>query len=106
MPGEALQFDWPEDRAIIAGERTKWKVAQFKLLCSRAFFLQAYPQQTHEMLIDAYNHAFRVLGGVPRRGIYNNMRTAVDKVGRGKERQINARFAAMVSQFVFDARKG
>jgi len=53
---------------------------------------RAYPQQTHEMLFDAHNHAFRVLGGVPRRGIYDNMRTAIDKVGRGKERQVNARF--------------
>ena len=50
------------------------------------------------MLFDAHNHAFRVLGGVPRRGIYDNMRTAVDKIGRGKERQVNARFSAMVSQ--------
>ena len=70
---------------------------------SRAFILRAYPQQTHEMLFDAHNHAFRVLGGVPRRGIYDNMRTAVDKVGRGKERQVNARFSAMVSHFLFEA---
>ena len=55
------------------------------------------------MLFDAHNHAFRVLGGVPRRGIYDNMRTAVDKVGRGKNRQVNARFAAMVSHFLFEA---
>ena len=55
------------------------------------------------MLFDAHNHAFRVLGGVPRRGIYDNMRTAVDKVGRGKERQVNARFSAMVSHFLFEA---
>ena len=87
LPGEAFQFDWSEDWAVIAGERTKLQVAQFKLSYSRAFFLRAYPQQTHEMLFDAHNHAFRVLGGVPRRGIYDNMRTAVDKVGRGKERQ-------------------
>ena len=52
---------------------------------SRAFILRAYPQQTHEMLFDAHNHAFRVMGGVPRRGIYDNMRTAVDKVGRADE---------------------
>jgi transposase len=52
---------------------------------------------------DAHNHAFRVLGGVPRRGIYDNMRTAVDKVGRGKQRQVNARFSAMVSHFLFEA---
>ena len=103
MAGEAFQFDWSEDWAVIAGERTKLQVAHFKLSCSRAFILRAYPQQTHEMLFDAHNHAFRVLGGVPRRGIYDNMRTAVDKVGRGKNRQVNARFAAMVSHFLFEA---
>ncbi len=101
--GEAFQFDWSEDWAIIAGERTKLQVAHFKLSYSRAFFLRAYPQQTHEMLFDAHNHAFRVLGGVPRRGIYDNMRTAVDRIGRGKERRVNARFSAMVSHFLFEA---
>jgi hypothetical protein len=79
------------------------QVAHFKLSYSRAFILHTYPQQTHEMLCHAHNHAFRVLGGVPRRGIYDNMRTAVDKVGRGKERQVNARFSAMVSHFLFEA---
>ena len=103
MAGEAFQFDWSEDWAVIAGERTKLQVAHFKLSCSRAFFLRAYPQQTHEMLFDAHNHALRVLGGVPRRGIYDNMRTAVDRVGRGENRQVNARFAAMVSHFLFEA---
>jgi len=55
------------------------------------------------MLFDAHNHAFHVLGGVPRRGIYDNMRPAVDKVGRGKERKVNIRFSAMVSHFLFEA---
>jgi transposase len=59
--------------------------------------LRAYLLQTHEMLFDAHNHAFEVLGGVPRREIYYNMKTAVDKVRRGKERDVNAGFAAMVS---------
>ena len=54
------------------------------------------------MLFDAHEHAFRVLGGVPRRGIYDNMRTAVDRVGTGKARQVNARFAAMASHYLFD----
>jgi transposase len=103
LPGEAFQFDWSEDWALIAGERTKLQVAHFKLTYSRAFIVRAYRQQTHEMLFDAHNHAFRVLGGVPRRGIYDNMRTAVDKVGRGKQRQVNARFSAMVSHFLFEA---
>jgi hypothetical protein len=31
------------------------------------------------------------------------MRTALDKVGRGQERQVNACFSAMVSHFLFEA---
>jgi transposase len=101
--GEAFQFDWSEDWAVLGGERTKLQVAHFKLSHSRAFLVRAYRLQTHEMLFDAHHHAFRVLGGVPGRGIYDNMRTAVDRVGRGKDRQVNARFSAMVSHYLFDA---
>ena len=103
QPGEAFQFDWSEDWAVIGGERTKLQVAHFKLSHSRAFFVRAYLLQTHEMLFDAHGHAFRVLGGVPRRGIYDNMRTAVDRIGSGKSRQVNARFAAMASDYLFEA---
>jgi transposase len=101
-PGEAFQFDWSEDFAIISGVRFKLQVAHFKLSHSRAFIVRAYLLQTHEMLFDAHNHAFRVLGGVPRRGIYDNMPTAVDKVGRGKDRTVNARFSAMASHYLFE----
>src|SRR5579863_7586085 len=102
-PGEAFQFDWSEDFAVIRGVRVKLQVAHTKLCYSRAFVIRAYLLQTHEMLFDAHNHAFRVLGGVPRRGIYDNMRTAVDKVGRGKDRTVNARFLTMVSHYLFEA---
>jgi transposase len=101
-PGEAFQFDWSEDWAIIGNERTKLQVAHTKLSYSRAFIVRAYPLQTHEMLFDAHNHAFRVFGGVPRRGIYDNMRTAIDKVGRGKERDVNVRFMAMASHYLYE----
>ena len=65
--------------------------------------IRAYRLQTHEMLFDALAQAFRVLGGVPRRGIFDNMRTAIDRIGSGKTRQINARFAAMASHDLFEA---
>ncbi|MEN1451061.1 IS21 family transposase, partial [Pseudomonas aeruginosa] len=82
---------------------TKLQIAQFKLCHSRAFFLRAYWLQTHEMLFDAHHHAFVAWGGIPRRGIYDNMKTAVDRVGRGKSREVNARFSSMVSHYLFDA---
>jgi transposase len=73
--GEAFQFDWSEDYAVLGGERTKLQVAHIKLAHSRAFLVRAYLLQTHEMLFDAHWHGFRVLGGVPGRGIYDNLWT-------------------------------
>lgn len=102
-PGEAFQFDWSEDWAVIDGRRTRLQVAQLKLSHSRAFFLRAYLLQTHEMLFDAHYQAFVAWGGIPRRGIYDNMKTAVDRVGRGHQRDVNARFSTMVSHYLFDA---
>jgi hypothetical protein len=86
---------------VIGGERTKLQVAHIKLSHSRAFLIRAYLLQTHEMLFDAHWHGFRVFGGIPSRGIYDNMKTAVDRVGRGKERQVNVRFQAMTNHYVF-----
>jgi hypothetical protein len=102
-PGEAFQFDWSEDYAVLNGVNTKLQIAHFRLSHSRAFFLRAYLTQSHEMLFDAHYHAFQAFGGVPERGIYDNMKTAVDKVGRGKQRTINQRFQAMVSHYLFEA---
>ncbi len=102
-PGEAFQFDWSEDYVMMSGVKTKLQVAHFKLSHSRAFFLRAYLTQTHEMLFDAHYHAFEAFGGIPERGLYDNMKTAVDKVGRGKQRTVNKRFTAMVSHYLFEA---
>ena len=101
-PGEAFQFDWSDDDAIIAGKTVKLSVSQFKLAHSRAFVLRAYWHQRHEMLFDAHNHALALLGGVPRRGIYDNMKVAVDKVRSGKKRDVNLRFHAMTSHYLFE----
>jgi hypothetical protein len=76
--------------------------AHTKLCASRAFVISAYPTQSHEMLFDAHTRAFNALGGVPERGIYDNMKTAVDKVHKGKGRVVNTRFFAMTAHYLFD----
>ena len=45
-PGEAFQFDWSEDFAVLGGERTKLQVAHIKLSHSRAFLIRAYLLQS------------------------------------------------------------
>ena len=67
-PGEAFQFDWSEDFAVIRGVRVKLQVAHAKLCYSRAFTVRAYlgcrPMRCCSTRITTH---FRVLGGVPRR---------------------------------------
>jgi len=100
--GEAFQFDWSEESLVVGGVYRRLQVAHTKLCASRAFLLSAYPSQSHEMLFDAHRRAFQAFGGVPLRGIYDNMKTAVDKVQKGKERIVNSRFAAMTAYYLFD----
>lgn len=100
--GEAFQFDWSEERLVIGGVWRKLQVAHLKLCASHAFVLVAYPSQAHEMLFDAHTRSFKALGGIARRGIYDNMKTAVDKVKKGKGRVVNARFYAMCSHYLFE----
>ena len=100
--GEAFQFDWSDEGLVIGGIYRRIQVAHLKLCASRAFWLVAYPSQGHEMLFDVHTRAFAALGGIPRRGIYDNMKTAVDKVNKGKGRVVNARFAVMCGHYLFD----
>ena len=101
--GEAFQFDWSEEGLVIGGIYRRMQVSHLKLCASRAFWLIAYPSQGHEMLFDAHTRSFTALGGISRRGIYDNMKTAVDKVKKGKGRVVNARFAVMCAHYLFDA---
>jgi len=102
-PGEAFQFDWSEEGLVIGGIYRRMQVSHLKLCFSRAFWLVAYPSQGHEMLFDAHTRSFTALGGIARRGIYDNMKTAVDKVNKGKDRVVNARFTVMCAHYLFDA---
>ncbi|AJK45972.1 integrase [Burkholderia plantarii] len=85
--GEAFQFDRSCEYAVIGGLRRRLEVAHVKLNSRRAFWLVAYPTQSHEMLFDAHARAFAAFGGVPRRAIYDNMKKRL-VVGRGRRDEL------------------
>jgi transposase len=99
-PGDAYQFDWSHEMAVINGEVRKIKVAHFRLCHSRKFFVAAYLRETQEMVMDSHIKAFRYFGGTSKRGIYDNMSTAVISVLKGKEREYSSRFVQMCSHYL------
>src|SRR6516225_987726 len=79
-PGEAYQFDWSYEIVMFDGVTVTVKVAHVRLCHSRMLFVRAYPRETQEMVFDAYDRAFALFKGTCGRGIYDNMKTAVDAV--------------------------
>jgi transposase len=101
-PGEAYQFDWSHEVVLINGTTITVKVAHVRLCHSRMLFVRAYPRETQEMVFDAHNRAFAFFKGTCTRGIYDNMKKAVDSVFIGKDRQYNRRFLRMCGHYLVD----
>lgn len=101
-PGEAYQFDWSHEVVLIDGVTTTVKVAHVRLCYSRMLFVRAYPRETQEMVFDAHDKAFAFFGGTCTRGIYDNMKTAVDTIFVGRDRAYNRRFQQMCSHYLVD----
>jgi transposase len=101
-PGEAYQFDWSHEIVLLSGATVTVKVAHMRLCHSRMLFVRAYPRETQEMVFDAHDRAFALFKGTCGRGIYDNMKTAVDAVFVGKGRLYNSRFLQMCSHYLVE----
>src|SRR4051794_28277921 len=101
-PGEAYQFDWSHEIVLLGGVTVIVKVAHVRLCHSRMLFVRAYPRETQEMVFDAHDRAFALFKGTCGRGIYDNMKTAVETVFVGKDRLYNRRFLQMCSHYLVE----
>jgi transposase len=101
-PGEAYQFDWSHEIVLLNGVTVTVKAAHARLCHSRMLFVRAYPRETQEMVFDAHDRAFALFKGACQRGIYDNMKTAVETILVGKERVYNRRFLQMCSHYLVD----
>ena len=101
-PGEAYQFDWSHEIVLLSGVTVTVKVAHVRLCHSRMLFVRAYPRETQEMVFDAHDRAFALFKGTCGRGIYDNMKTAVETVFVGKDRLYNRRFLQMCSHYLVE----
>ena len=101
-PGEAYQFDWSHEVVLLNGVTVIVKAAHVRLCHSRMMFVLVYPRETQEMVFDAHDRAFALFKGACQRGIYDNMKTAVETVFVGKDRLYNRRFLQMCSHYLVE----
>jgi len=101
-PGEAYQFDWSHEMVVMAGAAMVVKIAHVRLCHSRMMFVRAYPRESQEMVFDAHDRAFAFFRGACTRGIYDNMKTAVETILVGRDRTYNRRFLQMCSHYLIE----
>ena len=101
-PGEAYQFDWSHEIVLLNGVTVTVKAAHARLCHSRMLFVRVYPRETQEMVFDAHDRAFALFKGTCGRGIYDNMKTAVETIFVGKKRLYNRRFLQMCSHYLVE----
>jgi transposase len=101
-PGEAYQFAWSHEAVLRRGVPVTVQVAHLRLCHSRRLFVRAYPRETQEMVCDAHERACAFFQGACQRGIYDNMKTAVDAVFVGKARAYNRRFLPLCRHYLVE----
>jgi len=102
-PGEVAQVDWGEATVVVDGRTVKAWMFCMRLGYSTASFVCLYPNGRMEAFLDGHLRAFAFFGGVPKRIIYDNLRTAVLRILHGRGRVLNPRFETLCAHFVFTA---
>jgi transposase len=102
--GEAFQFDFSEETVEIGGVVKRVFVAQVRLCYSRMGFCRAYFRQDLPVVMDAHIRAHDAFGGLCEWGIYDNPKSIVTRIGKGKERDFNQKFLQLSSHYLFEIR--
>jgi len=87
---------------LLNGKPVTVKLAHIRLCHSRMPFVWAYPRESQEMVFDAHARAFDFFKGACTRGVYDNMKTAVEAVFIGKDRRFNRRFLQMCGHYLVE----
>jgi transposase len=103
-PGEEAQVDWHDGWIVENGVERKAHFFCMRLCYSKASFVWPYERASLESFLDGHVRAFVYFGGVPRRLAYDNLKSAVIQVMRGRERRLNRRFKELRSWYLFDTR--
>jgi transposase len=100
---DGATFDFGEAEVVIDGIETRINLAGMRLDYSSKFFVCALPTQRRECLFESHLGAFRYLEGIPQRIRYDNMKVAVQKILRGRNRKEQSLWVSFRSHFLFDA---
>jgi transposase len=102
-PGAEAEVDFGEFHAMVAGVLLKLWMFVMRLSCSGRAFHVAFATQAQEAFLEGHVLALEYFGAVPGRVRYDNLKPAVVRVLRGRDRAESERFIALRSHYGFDS---
>lgn len=101
--GHQFPFDWGEADIILQGKKRRVFLFYAQLSASRVRFVRAYLHEKQEAFLDGFVHAFEFFGGIPTEGLFDNLKTAVQKILQGRNRLEQESFLALQTHYLFKA---
>ena len=103
LAGAEAEVDFGEFYAVVDGENLKCWMFVMRLSHSGKAFHVAFGTQAQEAFLEGHVLAFEHFGGVPGRVRYDNLKPAVVRVLKGRDRTESERFTALRSHYGFDS---
>jgi len=102
-PGVEAEVDWGEAEVVIAGQRRRVYLFLMRACFSGAAFVSAFGRESQQAFLEAHVEAFEFFGGVFAQVRYDNLRSAVKQVLRGRRRSETDRFVALRSHYLYES---
>ena len=100
---EEAEVDFGQFHFFLNGVMVEAWMFVMRLSASGKAFHFASFNQAQEVFIEGHVRAFEDFGGVPKRVRYDNLKTAVVRVLKGRSRVETERFVALRSHYLFDS---
>jgi transposase len=101
--GEEAEVDFGDITVYVDGMLVELKLFIMRLSASGRGFARAYLNEAQEVFLDGHVRAFEHFGGAPARIRYDNLKAAVARVLKGRDRLESDRFIALRSHYGFDS---
>jgi prepilin-type processing-associated H-X9-DG protein len=102
-PGAEAEVDFGQMGFWLDGVITEGWMFVFRLSASGKGFHRVYLNRAQQAFLDGHVRAFEHMGGVPGRIRYDNLKPAVQRVQRGRDRAETERLIALRSHDGFDS---
>jgi transposase len=101
--GMEAEVDWGEAHVLLGGREVKVQLFYLRACFSGAAFCMAFRRCSQQAFLEAHVEAFDWFGGVFALVRYDNLKSAVKLVLRGRRREETDRFIALRSHYLFES---